>query len=368
MPASQQDKLADKVKDKIDKQNKAKANNPQPLPQPGAIPEPGQSQGQGQIPGQSQGGSDEPGDGAGDTPGGSSAGAPGASGVTELLKKTMDDIVSSKQKEIHKMRAQVNGFLELDGKTVKTPERAPWATTRPVNSSSAVASRSFARELEELRAQYDPAWINKVDQGRLNVQRYVTGGELDEAFDQWDMGREDAVDIECVILLDNSGSMHQHANQAYEAMWAIKRALDKVDASTTVVTFSDDARLLYSSNEHAQSTVFKSNDTEGGTEPFKAVNYAQSVLANSNRAIKILIPITDGEWYGAKNTEDIIRRLRSAGVITALGMIGYRKPEPGAEIAINTHGCEVGVNIDEMSNLFTLARAMVRLGIERNLA
>lgn len=360
-PNQMQD-LTERLKNTIQQQAQEpnSADDQQPQPSPSGVPTQGQQQGQGDA-----NGDDKSDDGK---QFGKAGGAPAVGKVTEMLKNTLDNIVASKSKEIHKMKAQINGLLELDGKTVKPPERSPYLSEMAISDKSAIASKSFARELEELRAQYEPAWDRKVDQGRLNVQRYVTGGELDEAFDQWDTGREDAVDIECVILLDNSGSMMHVANQAYEAMWAVKRALDKVNASTTVVTFSDDARMLYTSNERASATVFKTNQVEGGTDPSKAVNYAYSVLANSKRAIKILIPITDGYWYGAKDTDDSIRRLRAAGVITALGMIGDQELKPGETRKIDTHGCEVGVDITDVGNLFQLARAMVRVGIERNLS
>jgi hypothetical protein len=56
-----------------------------------------------------------------------------------------------------------------------------------------------------------------------------------------------------------------------------------------------------------------------------------------------------------------------SGVITALAMIGaYRGYEAG--ISIDTHGCEVAVSVDEMPQLFKLAKDMVRVGISRNLS
>jgi pimeloyl-ACP methyl ester carboxylesterase len=115
---------------------------------------------------------------------------------------------------------------------------SPAYRSSSVSAVAMRASKSFGIELERLRADFDPAWERRTSSGRINAQRYMTGADLDEVFDRWDEGRDDAVDIEAVILLDVSGSMHSDATNAYESMWALKRALDKVGAGTTVVTFA----------------------------------------------------------------------------------------------------------------------------------
>jgi hypothetical protein len=149
-------------------------------------------------------------------------------------------------------------------------------------------------------------------------------------------------------------------------MWAIKRALDKVGAATTVVTFSHTTELLYSANERAE-TKYRYSGMGNSTDPYEALMYAKSVLANSNRAIKVLIPITDGWWSDAESCNDVIRQMRTAGVITALGMIGAYT-NMNNQVTIDTHGCEVAVAVDDMSQLFRLARDMVKVGVARNLA
>lgn len=341
---SQQKQLADKVKAKV----------------AGQGTEPTDGTGDGTPDGQGDGTPTKPGD---DNSTGTKAGQGGS--LQDLLDKTLQDIVSRKQKEISKTIAQFNGEVGLDGKSVPPPKRSDRQYHSPVDPKTVKASKSFARELELMRADYDPGWVLRTDQGRLNVQRYGTGCDTDEAFDEWDTGREDVLDIECVIVIDNSGSMYHQMSNAYQSMWAIKRALDKVDASTTVVTFASSTHLLYSADEKA-SAQYRDIGSGGGTEPTQAIRYARSVLANSNRAIKLFIAITDGEWFGAQDADDDIRHLRKGGVITALGMIGAGSLKDG-DVTINTHGCEVAVPIEQMDQLFVLAKEMVRTGIRKNL-
>jgi hypothetical protein len=286
----------------------------------------------------------------------------------QMLDDAVQKVMSNKHREIIQTIKQFSGDAELTGAEMKPLERNEWVYDKTPTLASIQSAKSFANELEQLKALHDPAWLRQQSQGRLNVQRYALGCEVDEAFDQWESGREDAVDIEAVILLDISGSMSWTLESAYGSMWAIKRALDKVNASTTVLTFGNKSSLLYSANERA-TTKLKYAGSEGSTEPLKALRYARSVLANSKRAIKIVISITDGIWWGGAECDEILKYLRKAGVLTALAYVSnpdYQKP--GETTHIDTHGCAVAVNVTNGKDLFTLARQMVKVGVAHNLA
>jgi hypothetical protein len=297
---------------------------------------------------------------AGDSPSSS------ASSLSSILEDILEDIKEKKHKEIQQIIKQYNGEVELTSINAGTPQR-PHCSPMAVSNATVQASRSFANELERLRRDYDPGWNRRTSSGRLNVQRYVTDVDIEECFDQWDLGREDAVDIEAVILLDVSGSMGSHSIGSFESMWAIKRALDKVNASTTVIAFDNDTHLIYSANERAGQQMKYTNQW-GGTDPYEALRYSRNILAQSSRAIKLCIVITDGIWSNEEQCNKLIREFRRAGVITALGYIVDRYYiDNGYRFNIDSHGCEVAVNISQMPELFTLARSMVRLGIQRNL-
>jgi hypothetical protein len=297
---------------------------------------------------------------------GSSSNANAHSEITELAQQTLENILHARAKDIRNTIKQFNGDLDLNARNVKPPKRPDWQSQEKPDVESIQASKAFARELALLKAEYEPGWNRKVDQGKLDIGRYTNGVDLEECFDEWDMGREDAVDIECVLLLDNSGSMGRNMRGALQSMWAMKRALDKIGASTTVVTFSDRTELLYSADEQADSK-YKYSSMGGSTDPLNGLIYSRSVLANSNRAIKVLIPITDGYWSDSKECDDIIRHLRMSGVITACAMIGAWADAQG-NYNIDSHGCEVAVVVNDMSELFRLGKAMVKTGISRNLS
>jgi hypothetical protein len=312
-------------------------------------------------------------DATSDTPS-KGAGTGGSGQLTALAERMVQEIIRRNDGEIKKSIKQFADDATLSASPMAPPKRAQsgnyWYSQRTPSLDAVQAVKSFARELQQLKADHDPGWNRKVEQGRLNVQRYATGVDFEECFDEWDLGREDAVDIEAVILLDNSWSMSGDIDDAYQSMWAIKRALDKINASTTVVTFSHTTELLYDSSQRAEKTI-PPRSLGNSTDPYNSLRYARSVLANSKRAIKILIPITDGVWSQAKESDDVIRQLRKGGVLTALGMIGApeRTADDGTKkIVIDSHGCEIVRHITKMDQLFLLARDMVKVGIDRNLS
>lgn len=300
----------------------------------------------------------------------------GASAVMDIFKDAIDQVKKRNAKDIAKAVAQYNGEVSLTGKGMTPLAQAQFYTDTP--SSNAVMSvKSFARELELIKAEHDPNWHRKVEQGKLDAHRYVTGTELDECFDEWDLGREDATDIECVVVLDISSSMSRQAHRAFESMWTIKRALDKIGANTTVLTFGSKSYTLYDAKTKADNTMRK-QQLDGSTEPQMALKYARSILAESDRAVKIMLTITDGEWYDRQpgENDNIIKELRHAGVITALAFV-YNVPSWLDDDAkanykftekINTHGCEVAMAISDSTQLFHIAKAMVNVGIKRNLS
>lgn len=314
----------------------------------------------------------KPTDDGGDIP---STGSSKGSKVEDTIvsaKKHLNNVKNNLREELSDLVAQFNGDQQLTSKHIPKPLNSSWVKTMDVPTDVVLQVRSFANQLMLLKADYDPGWNRKVDVGRLNIQRYSTGVDADECFDQWDNGRDDVTDIEAVILLDTSGSMEWTKASAFDSTWAIKRALDKIDASTTVMTFDNDARILYSANERASSKKKVSGDS-GGTEPKQALDYAKYLLANSERAIKLLIVITDGVWYNSKEQDKTIAQLRRSGVVTALGFIDYQNQYPPEQrgnnvTKIDGHNAEIVVPLDNGSSLLTLAKALVKVAIKRNLS
>lgn len=314
---------------------------------------------------------------ASNTPSGGGAGdeSDASEQAKDWADKTLEQVKRRHRKSIDNMSRQITGEAGMGaGRKVKPLDADKWYQAKP-SPEAISAVKSFSRELQLLQSDYAAGWVRKVDKGRLNVQRYMSGTDLDECYDLWDDGRDNATDIECVILTDVSGSMSHMLDDTMASMWAIKRSLETIGASTTVITFDDKTRVLYKSTDRAGRKGFRyPRERQGGTEPTAALQQARQILAQSNRSVKILIVLTDGEWYRAAAPENIIRQLRANGVATALGFLDmapnwWNEAERGAwsgnNAPVNAHGCEVGVHIKRVSQLHTLARGIVEQSIKR---
>ena len=279
----------------------------------------------------------------------------------QVINDLLDEIVDELSKELDRLSVQVNGSPLLQGNGAKEPSKANY-TEVPVPQDLYLVAKSFAKELERLRANYDPAWNKQVDSGRLNVARYLNGDDFDTVFDEWQEGRDDVTAIEAVICLDYSGSMSgSNADNAYKSMWAIKKALENVNARTTVVLFDHNTRLLYGADEKAGKTI-RDGGANGGTDPEEALLYAQNVLANSEQPIKMLFMITDGHWDSAKG-EEAVRTMKQSGVLTCQSLIGFgsRDLEP------YRHSFELLAGVENARSVLALGRDLVRLAIARQL-
>jgi von Willebrand factor type A domain len=284
--------------------------------------------------------------------------------VTDVLNDVLDDVVDELSKELNSIAKQLGISIGLDGGNAETPKQAKYdEVTCPADL--VLLAKQFGKELERLRAKFEPAWENQVDTGRLNVNRYLQGEDFDTCFDEWQEGRADVTAIEAVILLDKSGSMSgRNADEAYKSMWAIKKSLENVQARTTVITFDYHSELLYGANDKAGSTI-RDGGASGGTNPESAIMYAKRVLAETEKPIKILFMITDGAW-DTKAGEEAVSQMREAGVLTCQAYLSQYE-ERAETIESYRHSFELLTHIKSAKDILVLGRDLVRLAIHRNL-
>ena len=304
-----------------------------------------------------------------DSPSKSAGNAEGTTGnnnqVTDILNDILSNAIENLSKEINSIAKQLGVDSELNGGNEQTPKNANYNEVR-VPDDLAILAKQFGVELERLRADFDPAWLTGERAGKLNAGRYLRGDDLDSVFDEWSEGRDDVVSIEAVILLDRSGSMSgDNADNAYKSMWAIKKALERVEARTTVVAFDYGTHLLYGADDKAGTTV-RDSGASGGTNPESAILYAKRVLAESDKAIKVLFMITDGAWDTEKG-EKAVQEMKHAGVLTCQALItgGYKIREE--QLNQYRHGFELMTSIASAKDILTLGKNLVKLSITRNL-
>ena len=305
-----------------------------------------------------------------DSANGNSAGnAGGVTGsnqqVTDVLNDVLDDVLKELSKDVTRIAKQVGLNVELDGGNATTPSKARY-TNVSANAELVMTSKLFGKELERLRSDFDPSWDTQVETGRLDVMRYLQGEDFETCFDEWHEGRSDVTSIEAVILLDRSSSMSgTNADNAYQSMWAIKKALESVEATTSVVLFDSYTTLLYDKNEKAGNTI-RDAGANGGTNPKEAILYAKRVLAESNKPIKLLCMITDGAW-SSDSGERAITEMKNAGVLTCQALLYEGRVLNTEYLNANRHAFELVTQLQSAKDITTLGKELVRLAISRNL-
>lgn len=284
--------------------------------------------------------------------------------LTDIAKEVLAEVLDNDEvrEDIRRMQRQLRGNGGSD-----ILDKSTWEAQPPLAEFGQQFGKLF-RILDRLRQSADPGWQDRQTNGRINAERWNREADITSAFDLWDEGVHDVTSMEVVLMVDESGSMSSCINQAVSAMWVIKRALDKVDASTTVITFDDQSRTLYHRTEKATTDV-RYSFHGGGTNPVDGFAQAARIFQRTEKVQKVLICFTDGEWYQSTDeegvsTDEYIKRLNEAGVITALGFIksgGYGSHRGG-----NSHGVQIHKTVTP-DGLIPFVQGIVTESIKRTI-
>lgn len=279
----------------------------------------------------------------------------------------IDDV--RRQREAMSMGAKFRG-------TLASPDRKE----TPVSFAAKNIARQFGKQLARLVAESDPGFHTHRASGKLNVQRAMHGASLDDVFDEWDAGKQDADSIEMVILMDSSGSMHGMIDETNEAMWILKTGCESLgrNASVSVIEFSNSSSYVYAPGVSASRTGVRSVGAGGGTNPQAGVLEAMRIFMNSTKKRKLCVFISDGGWspgYGntGVSAEEGIQRMNANGITTAAVFLtdaGHRRlmvdpvhadtyGSPSWNYASFGHGCQVFAMIDSTPELVTFGKKLV---------
>ena len=287
-------------------------------------------------------------------------------GLSDQLAEALEQAVQKAKQDqsVQKKLAETNKAIKKQSSTKCVLPRQNRTMASP-NASDVTAVRMFAQELERIRIDSDPDWKRELPTGKLNVRRAINAdvNDINKLFDRWSTGNDD-YDIEAVIALDRSGSMSWRMTDTSKAGWIIKRALEKINASVTVLTFNDTSRVLYTAEEKAGSN-FADVYSSGSTEPEYALVETERIMLNSRRKTKLFFLLTDGQFYGGKNDE-IIKNLNNSGVITSMVFLGNDQwvnwaKERGEQVA---HGVQNFRVITKPLDLVKVAKDIVKSHIQ----
>ena len=276
----------------------------------------------------------------------------------EQLPEVQDD-AKRKQSTI------INGDGKVD---LEYPDAATNIVTP--DASHVATVRRLVKEFQQLQADSDPGYKQYRSSGRINIQRVLTNGvDFDSMFDEWDEGQQNATDIEAVVLVDISTSMNGRTVETSMALWTIKRALDEVDASVTVLAFSSKdmftplTYLLYDRDSRVDKSHVKVFRTVGGTQPSEAIRKAMRIFYASRRTHKLFIAVTDGGWFtgyplDGVNNDEAIERMNANGITTATAYIGGLTEEELRDHGYD-HNCQIIRTIQQPEHLVGWAREVV---------
>lgn len=238
--------------------------------------------------------------------------------------------------------------------------------------------RHVSREFQRIFAEHESGWERGVESGRLSVAQVMRStardGYVDQesAFDRWSPDQREDIGLEVVILVDQSGSMCHSYNaprgalspigMASNALYTMKRALDDVDANTTVIGFGSFAGTLYKRSERAPKGVMRRFDAnKGGTSPWDALRVANSILSGSDRPNKVLAVFTDGQWndYLSATGHEHASVPAMDALIKSMpwttGLFGIGK----GSLGYGQHGCKIGGEITDYEEFVKVMRDVV---------
>lgn len=269
-------------------------------------------------------------DSSDDWPGGVGAGSdPGAGSGDYDFKQDMEDVKdamdtsTSVKDDVQQLRDAINNPFALDSDSDYIATES-----EPVTPEMVAATREIEREFSRLYAELEPGWLYGSNTGKLNAERWYNTQDFEEAFDEWDEGHEQDSGLEVVMLLDTSASMKTQIDKAAQSVWTIKRSLDQIDATITILCFDAVERTLYRRSDKASAGEYLRPDRLGySTIANQALHTARRILSESALPNKLLVAVTDGHWSepsGMKieKTENAERLIDSIDATKLLILVG----------------------------------------------
>jgi hypothetical protein len=285
-----------------------------------------------------------------------------------LIKKAQEVAERAKaDKQLQRKVRDTVGAIARDNSTKSILGQSRFTRAEP-EQREVVASRLFGQELERLRIDCDPLWIQDKPTGKLNVAKAMNAdiNDINKLFNRWEMGNDD-YDIEACILMDRSGSMWSEMGAVCRSAWAIKRAIEKINGKVSVMTFSDTSRSLASADVKAKATEVLMVESAGGTDPDFALKESERIMGLSTAKTKLVFILTDGMFN--RTADKSIKALRDNGVFTSIVFLGTGdwidkiKDNP-AEIANLQHGANDLQFIGNPNDLVKVAKGVVRHNIK----
>jgi uncharacterized protein with von Willebrand factor type A (vWA) domain len=275
--------------------------------------------------------------------------------VKEIRDETLNDVdvaddIRQTTDSIQSVVADHDFGVNTDKAIFSQSNRAPAKTI--------AATDRMTEAVKQLRTGLEEHWEGEQRYGKLNVKaamKWQASHGAFDVFDQWQHGAEAEGEVECVVLLDASISMAMASleERAQLAAWSIKRMFDEVEMPCTVFTYGSRVQLLYGNDEHANPFVpRRTSSSHSHTKLVEPLREAAQVLEASKMTHKLIVIITDGEWYDDEDADKIIAGFNEVvNTTTALVRLGGD--------AHGTHECKIVADYDNPLEMVSLVENIV---------
>lgn len=191
----------------------------------------------------------------------------------------------------------------------------------PAPQGLIVQANEIERDLKRLRDRFKPGWDHNKPTGKINMNKFtkMMAGDT-EVFNRWRSGVHNAASIECVTLLDESGSMDGVCEAVSQINWVLHKAMHEVGAEYTGLGFSSDDEISLVTQRGSKPTKnVQVSFIGGGTAPSAAIQQATNIAMVSKRPIKLCFIVTDGSWSDYPQCDEMIAKSDMYFCVIGLG-------------------------------------------------
>lgn len=245
--------------------------------------------------------SNEPKDGEGDSGNGAGYGDKQEKTPEEILEDILDQTRKSdefKDAEEAYKNAEEAGIK--DGTGLPKVDKSNSVYSQKATDEHRLAAKKIADLMREITSRVRPGWKNRLKTGQFDVPSYVAQSQRPiRVFKKYNPGMMRAVDIHVEVLVDQSGSMSYHGNNALKAIQmahTIKVACDKIGATCAVHMFGSDQETLYDPTEKADPSTVPWYSDGGGTEIGPCLWEAVRNCTARKATVKLVFILTDGAY------------------------------------------------------------------------
>lgn len=298
-------------------------------------------------------------------------GGEGAGSFTGISKKWQPEVLDDLLDRIYEQaKASVGNELDSRAKSVKSSERgytvdasqSPFEE-RPPETEHIHAARGVEKEFQRLKQKYKPGWHARQETGKVDPNQIgqIRRGRTD-VFRRFQPGVNNVLNIEVVLLLDQSGSMFRYSREAGSALWVLHRSMKNIGAEITALGYSDmnACKVLFQRGVDVPRNI-RDYYSGGSTHVMPALSEARRIFRVSNKALKLCVIVTDGMFSDGDRVGKTLSEMSEPVAIVGINQDVAQTWKPSSH-----HALIVSQTIQHPSDLVPFTKNLVMDLASRN--